>query len=311
MHAANRIVEEVEKAYLGNAAAIRKILLALLAGGHVLLEDIPGVGKTTLANAFSQSMGLRCNRVQFTPDVLPTDITGFSIYRKETGTMEYQAGAALCNLLMADELNRAPSRTQAALLEAMEEERVTVDGESHRLPQPFMVIATQNPTGSAGTQLLPESQMDRFMLRLSLGYPPPESEREMLRRKQGGEAFEVHAVCSAEEVQKLKLAARQVYVAPPIYNYIVSLTGATRQHPLVAQGASPRCSVALLALGQAGAFMAGRSFVLPADIQAIFEDCTAHRLVLSPAAYQQQKNISSLLNDILQQVPAPSPEDVP
>ncbi|MFV0413440.1 MAG: AAA family ATPase [Oscillospiraceae bacterium] len=311
MHAANRIVEEVEKAYLGNTAAIRKILLALLAGGHVLLEDIPGVGKTTLANAFSQALGLRCNRVQFTPDVLPTDITGFSIYKKETGTMEYQAGAALCNLLMADELNRAPSRTQAALLEAMEEERVTVDGESHRLPQPFMVIATQNPTGSAGTQLLPESQMDRFMLRLSLGYPPPESEREMLRRKQDGEKFEVRPVCSAGEVQQLKLAARQVYVAPPIYKYIVALTGATRQHPLVAQGASPRCSVALLALGQASAFMAGRSFVLPTDIQAVFEDCTAHRLVLSPTAHQQQKNGSALLQDILRQVPAPSPEDTP
>ena len=186
MNQAVRILQEVKKAVVGKDEVLARALLAILARGHILLEDIPGVGKTTMALAFSRALSLDYNRVQFTPDVMPSDITGFSLYNKETGKMEYQPGAALCNLFLADELNRATSRTQSALLEAMEEGQVTVDGMSHPVPRPFIVIATQNPAGAAGTQLLPDSQMDRFMVRLSIGYPAPEAEKEMLRRRQGG-----------------------------------------------------------------------------------------------------------------------------
>ena len=307
MRATEQIVQEFGKAYVGNLPVIRKILLAMLAGGHVLLEDIPGVGKTTLALAFSDAMGLDYKRVQFTPDVMPTDITGFSIYRKETHTMEYQPGAAICNLLLADELNRASSRSQAALLEAMEEYRVTVDGTTHDLPQPFMVIATQNPAGSAGTQLLPESQMDRFMMRLSLGYPARKGEMEMLRRKHGSNPPQpVLQVAGAEELMQMRTEASQTYISEEVYGYIVALACATREHESVVQGMSPRGSVARMALSQAVAYMVGRDYVTPEDIRAIFADCAAHRLILLPQMRGRKHAVFEVLKEIMDTVPAPA-----
>lgn len=307
MQSTEAIVQEISKAFIGNTPVIRKILLVMLAGGHVLLEDIPGVGKTTLALAFSDALALKYNRVQFTPDVMPTDITGFSVYRGDSRQMVYQPGAALCNLLLADELNRAPSRTQAALLEAMEEEQVTVDGTTHPLPQPFMVIATQNPTGSAGTQLLPESQLDRFMMRLSIGYPGKEGELEMLRRKHGGTPPQpVQQVATANDLLALRHTTSGIFLSPEVYEYIVALTRATREHADIQQGVSPRGSVALMALSQAAALLVGRDYVLPQDVQAVFVDSTAHRLILSPQARLQPGGAQRLLEQLLEKVPAPS-----
>ncbi len=302
------IISEIGKAFVGNNALVRKILLTVLAGGHVLLEDIPGVGKTTLALAFSRSLALKYSRVQFTPDVMPTDITGFTVYRKETNSMEYLRGAVLCNLFLADELNRAPSRTQAALLEAMEEGQVTVDGRTYKLPLPFVVLATQNPSGSAGTQLLPESQLDRFMMRLSIGYPEKKAEAEMLRRKHASRAgAQVRQVGSAELLAQMCEAVKGVYLADEIYDYIVRLVAATRQNPQIQQGVSPRGSVAIMALAQAAALMAGRDYVLPQDIQAVFEDGCAHRLILTQQARQQKEGARVLLREIMTGITAPVP----
>lgn len=302
------ISKEIQKSFIGNNSVVEKILLVLLAGGHVLLEDIPGVGKTTLALACSNVMALSYNRVQFTPDVMPTDITGFSIYRKDTGKMVYQPGAAMCNLLLADELNRAPSRTQAALLEVMEEYSVTVDGVTHQLPEPFMVIATQNPYGSAGTQLLPESQMDRFMMKLSIGYPNKQSEIEMLHLKHGDTpAAIVSQIADSSRLVEIRKIVSKTYLSEEIYEYIVELIQATRSHPLISQGASPRCTVALMALAQAAAFANGRDYVLPQDVKAVYQDCTAHRLILDTQAMRQKITSHSLLAEILSTVPAPKP----
>lgn len=245
------ILTQVKKAVVGKDEVLGKVLLAILARGHILLEDIPGVGKTTMALAFSKALSLQYNRVQFTPDVMPSDITGFSMLNKETGKMEYQPGAVLCNLFLADELNRATSRTQSALLEAMEEGQVTVDGVSHPVPQPFLVIATQNPAGASGTQLLPDSQMDRFMIRLSIGYPAPADEMDMVRRKQKGNPLEqVEQVLDLEGLRQLREEADRVYVSDEILDYIIRLVNATRTHPMIVQGASPRASLALTAHGQ-------------------------------------------------------------
>lgn len=277
------ILGEVKKAVVGKDSILAKVLLAILARGHILLEDIPGVGKTTMALAFSKALSLQYNRVQFTPDVMPSDITGFSIYNKATGAMEYQPGAVLCNLFLADELNRATSRTQSALLEAMEEGQVTVDGVSHPLPSPFLVIATQNPAGASGTQLLPDSQLDRFMVRLSMGYPAPAEEAELLRRKQSGNPLDqVEQVADAQTLEEMRKATDTVFLSPAVIEYIVSLIGATRSHPLIVQGASPRATLAVAAMARAAAFFQGRTYVIPEDVQLIFRDTVEHRLILSP-----------------------------
>ena len=261
------------------------MLLAILAGGHILLEDIPGVGKTTMALAFSKALGLDYNRVQFTPDVMPSDITGFTLYNKEAGRMEYQPGAVLCNLFLADELNRATSRTQSALLEAMEEGQVTVDGVSHPVPRPFLVIATQNPAGASGTQPLPDSQMDRFMVRLSLGYPAPADEMDMVRRRQGGNPLDsVEQVVDREGLLALREKAGAVYLSDEVLDYIVRLVGATREHPMILQGASPRATLALAAMAKAAALVRGRDYVNPEDVELVFPDVVPHRLLLSPRA---------------------------
>ena len=299
------ILTQVKKAVVGKDEVLGKVLLAILARGHILLEDIPGVGKTTMALAFSKALSLQYNRVQFTPDVMPSDITGFSMLNKETGKMEYQPGAVLCNLFLADELNRATSRTQSALLEAMEEGQVTVDGVSHPVPQPFLVIATQNPAGASGTQLLPDSQMDRFMVRLSIGYPAPADEMDMVRRKQKGNPLEqVEQVVDLDGLRQLREEADRVYVSDEILDYIIRLVNATRTHPMIVQGASPRASLALTAMAKAAALTLGRDYVNPEDVSMVFDDVVTHRLILSPRA--QAEGGFHPAAEILRQVSAPT-----
>ena len=291
---AAQVVAEVKKAVVGKDSNLMKLLAAILARGHVLLEDIPGVGKTTLALAFGKALDLRFARMQFTPDVMPSDITGFNLYNKAAGQMEYQSGAVMCNLFLADELNRATSRTQSALLEAMEEGQVTVDGVSRPVPQPFVVIATQNPAGASGTQRLPDSQLDRFMLRLSMGYPSPAEELELLRRKQyGGGMGGVERVVDRAGLERMRQAVDRVHISDEVLSYIVALVGATRKHPHLLQGASPRAALAVAAASRAAAFLRGRDYVVPEDVQAMWRDVAAHRLLPAPGAEWSGRTIAA------------------
>lgn len=297
-----KVMDEVKKAVVGKDAVLLRAVLAILAGGHILLEDVPGVGKTTMALAFSKALGLRYNRMQFTPDVLPSDVTGFSLYNKAVGKMEYQPGAVLCNLFLADELNRATSRTQAALLEAMEEGQVTVDGVTHALPRPFIVIATQNPAGASGTQLLPDSQLDRFMVKLSLGYPEPQDELRMLRRKQKGNPLDgVQQALDKAGLAALRAQTDQVYVSDEVLDYIVRLVAGTRTLPELVQGASPRATLAVAAMAKAAALARGADYVTPADVRRIFHCTVAHRLI--PAS--QTRDVDALLDDLMRSISAP------
>ena len=299
------VILEVRKAVVGKDTVLSKALLAILARGHILLEDIPGVGKTTMALAFSRALSLRYHRVQFTPDVMPSDLTGFTMFNKATGQMEYQPGAVLCNLFLADELNRATSRTQSALLEAMEEGQVTVDGVTHPVPQPFLVIATQNPAGASGTQLLPDSQLDRFMVKLSLGYPSAADETELLRRKQSGNPLsQVERVATLEELEAMRAAVDRVYLSDAVCEYIVRLIGATREHPLIVQGASPRATLAVAAMSRAAAFVRGRDYVTPNDVRLVFADTISHRLLLSPRG--ESGEVGSPVEAILKGVQPPA-----
>ena len=303
---AKQIVREISKAIVGKDEVLIKVLLAVIAGGHILMEDIPGVGKTTMAVSLSKALGLDYNRVQFTPDVLPSDITGFSIYDKNSGEMRYQKGAVLCNLFLADELNRATSRTQSALLQAMEEGEVTVDNNTYPVPQPFVVIATQNPTGAKGTQMLPDSQMDRFMLRLSIGYPEHEDAIEMIRRKQTGMSTEdVNQVVSKTEMMQIRQEADHVYIKDSVIEYIVTLCEQTRRDPRILQGASPRATLALTALAKATAWIQGRDYVLPRDVHFIFSDCIEHRLIWTPELARSNDRFR-VLDEIFDSVPAPA-----
>ena len=303
---AARVVGEVKKVIVGKDDAVVKVLLAILARGHVLLEDIPGVGKTTLAIAFSKALGLKYGRVQFTPDVMPSDLTGFSLYNRDTGQMEYQPGALLCNLFLADELNRATSRTQSALLEAMEEGHITVDGVTHEIPEPFLVIATQNPAGASGTQLLPDSQLDRFALRLSLGYPAPADELELLRRKiKGNPLDQVVQVADHQELAALRCQTDQVYVSDALLDYIIRLVRATRTHPQLAQGASPRATIAVMSICRAIAFLRGRDYVVPDDVKYVWVDAIAHRLILPAGAAGNTRQAAQIASEVLSAVSVP------
>ena len=301
-----QVVNEVKKAVVGKDETVIKTLLAVLARGHVLLEDIPGVGKTTMAIAFSKALGLKYNRVQFTPDVMPSDLTGFSLYNKAAGQMEYQPGALLCNLFLADELNRATSRTQSALLEAMEEGRVTVDGVSRPVPDPFLVIATQNPAGASGTQLLPDSQLDRFALRLTMGYPAPADELELLQRKMRGDVMEsVTQVSDREQLAYLRSLVDRVFVDDAILDYILRLVRATRSHPQLAQGASPRAAISVASLCRSSAFLQGRDYVVPEDVSFIWVDAIAHRLVLPAGAVGGAQRARDIATEVLSATRAP------
>jgi len=304
--AGRRVLKSVANAIVGKDSVILRVFLAILARGHILIEDIPGVGKTTLAIAFSKALTLEYNRVQFTPDVLPSDVTGFSIIDKDTGRMEYTPGAVLCNLFLADELNRATSRTQSALLEAMEEGQVTVDGVSYIIPQPFMVIATQNPVGAAGTQLLPDSQMDRFMVRLSLGYPSHDDELSLLKRKQGKPLLDaVEPILTSQELESMRNEVDKIHIDQSLMHYIVALVGATRRHPDLLLGASPRASIALVSMSKAMAFLQGRDYVVPKDISPLIVDTLSHRLILRPGAENENITTAKILEGILQTFQAP------
>lgn len=303
---AQEVLTQVNKAVIGKENEIQEIMTAFLANGHILLEDIPGVGKTTLAVAFSRAMGLDCKRVQFTPDVMPSDITGFSIYRRDKEKFVYQEGSVFCNLLLADEINRTSPKTQSALLEVMEERKVSVEGITRDVPSPFLVIATQNPLGSAGTQKLPEAQVDRFMITMTLGYPNFESE-VFIAKSIGKERRTdiVQPVLNAEMLSEMQKSIFDVFVKDEVYEYIVSLVGATRNHPYIKQGASPRATIALVQMSKASAWLKGRNFVTPNDVRNQFPYVISHRIVLSANAIMENAKKTDIINEIIQKTPKP------
>lgn len=301
-----KALEQVNRVILGKEQEVREILLAFLAGGNVLLEDIPGVGKTTLALAFSQTLGLDYRRVQFTPDVLPSDLTGFSIYRRETESFVYQKGSVFCNLLLADELNRTSPKTQSALLEVMEEGQVTVEGITHRLPSPFLVIATQNPPGAAGTQPLPEAQEDRFLICLTIGYPDFQSELALALAPDGKDRLSAATpVMDGPSLLATQQEVVEVFLKDTVADYLTRLVRATREHPLLARGCSPRGTIALARMAKAAAWLTGRNFVIPQDIREQFPFVTVHRVVPSPSAKAEGTAVRAILEEILGQVPPP------
>ena len=297
---AKAVMEEVARVVTGKDDCIKKAFAAILAGGHILIEDVPGVGKTTLAVAFSRVMGLENHRVQFTPDVLPADILGFNMYRKETGDFVYYPGTIMCNLFLADEINRTSPKTQSALLEVMEEGKVTVDGVSREVPKPFIVMATQNPKGSAGTQLLPESQLDRFMICISMGYPDVKSEIAIARgRSNSANMVELQPVIGAQELEALCGMVEEVYMSDSIYTYIVSLVGKTRENSYIELGVSPRGTIACVRMAKAWAFLQGRNYVMPEDVADIFLDIAKHRIVLNTKARVTHMTEEAILSEIV------------
>lgn len=304
--AAKRLTEEVSKVVVGKQNEINMLICALLAGVHVLIEDVPGVGKTTLASALAKAAGLSYKRAQFTPDVMASDITGFNIYNRQTEQFEFREGLVMCNLLLGDEINRASPKTQSALLEAMEEGKVTVDGTTYTLPSPFMVIATQNPQGFVGTYPLPEAQLDRFAIKISMGYPTEEQETSILMNRRGVNPLDdVQAVTDAEAVAKMRRTTASVTVDESVCQYIVRLVAATRKHPELSRGASPRASIALMRMTQAYAILHEREFVVPEDVKAVFVRTIAHRLVLTQEAKLARTTVDSVLQDILQRTEVP------
>ena len=300
------MINEVKKVVSGKDREITLLLCALVSGGHVLIEDVPGVGKTTLASAISRAAGLGFRRASFTPDVMASDITGFNMYNKKTESFEFRQGLIATNILLADEINRASPKTQSSLLEAMEEGRVTVDGVTYKIPAPFMVIATQNPSGYVGTFPLPEAQLDRFALRLTMGYPSPEDELAIIMRRKTSDPMSlISPAADREGVLEIKRACENVYISDKVSEYIVTLVNATRSRPELALGASPRASIALMRLTRALALMSGREYVLPDDVKELFCDVVAHRVVLSREARVGGVNAHTVLNDIISSTTVP------
>ena len=303
---ADRIMQEVGKVILGKDECIRQVMTAILAGGHVLIEDIPGVGKTSMALAFAKAMSLKQNRVQFTPDVLPSDITGFSMYIKETEKFMYQPGAVMCNLFLADEINRTSAKTQSALLEVMEEGQVTVDGVTHPLPKPFVVIATQNPVGSAGTQLLPQAQLDRFMIRLQMGYPDFKSQVDILRDRQKVNPLDqIQKVIGGEDIIAMQQEVNDIHVEDAILEYVTSLAMATREDEMIRLGVSPRGALAIVRMAKAHAYLDGRNYVTPEDVQKVFIDVCAHRIILNPKARVAELSAEDILKNVMKRTKSP------
>ncbi len=298
---------EVAKVIKGKDEVILKVIMAILGSGHILLEDVPGLGKTTLAKAFSKALGFENKRIQFTPDTMPSDIVGMSIYNEQTNAFEYVEGAAVhCNLLLGDEINRTSSKTQSALLEAMAEGRVTVDGVTHVLMQPFVVMATQNPITSGGTQALPDSQLDRFMIRLSMGYPDAESQLAILQNVSEHDIMEpVQAVMTAEQVTEMQSFVKNMQVQEDVLRYMIALCEQTRNHPYVELGISPRGVGALAEMSKAYALCQGRAYVVPEDVQAVFVDVCAHRLILNTKARREDISAQNILEQIMEQVDRP------
>ena len=306
-----RVLDEVGRAVVGKRAELEIVLLGLLADGHVLLEDVPGLAKTVAARSFAHALGLEFSRVQFTPDLLPSDVTGSSIWNQREADFEFRHGPIFTNFLLADEINRAPPKTQAALLEAMPERQVTVDGETRLLERPFLVLATQNPVEYAGTSPLPEAQLDRVLLRTGFGYPSREDEWELLARRIERRVDEValDRVVERERLVRMQAAIEQVHLAPSVGRYIVDLVTATRESPSTAVGSSPRGSLALLKLSRCRAALAGRDFVTPDDVKAVAVPALAHRLVLRPELWVQQRSGDDVVRDVLDQVPTPPADD--
>lgn len=306
-----QVINEIKKVIIGKDEVATKLYMTMLAEGHVLLEDIPGVGKTTIALAFSKVMGLDFNRIQFTPDVVASDVSGFTMYDKDKEEFIFREGAVMTNLLLADEINRTTSRTQAALLEVMEERNVTVDGVTYPLPKPFNVIATQNPIGSYGTQALPQSQLDRFMIKTSIGYPDFESQVEILRDRQTAQPLdEINRVLSRDELIELQAEVREIHVSDPILRYITELTEATRNHPLIVQGVSPRGALVLSKIAKAHAFLAKRAYVIAEDVIAVYSDVCNHRMVLDQKSRVTYNSSNELLEEILKETKVPEIEKV-
>ena len=302
----DRVTANVEKVIVGKSAEVQLTLVGLLCQGHLLIEDVPGVGKTMLAKALARSIGTTFSRIQFTPDMLPSDVTGVSIFNQLTREFEFRNGPIMAQIVLADEINRATPKTQAALLEAMEEKQVTVDGVTHKLPAPFMVLATQNPIEYEGTFPLPEAQLDRFLLRLSLGYPTAANEIDVLDRQQFRHPIEsLEQVIGADELLAAQAAVRQVYTDPQIKSYLVEIVTQTRKHPDVYLGASPRGSLALHHTAQARAALHGRDYVIPDDIKTLAEAALAHRIIIGPAARIKDVSARSVIQDILATVPVP------
>ena len=300
------ILSETGKAVLGKDEVLRRILAAILAGGHILIDDIPGVGKTTIAVAFTHVLGLDYKRMQFTPDVLPSDITGFSMYDKNSGTFRYMPGSAMTNFFLADEINRASPKTQSALLEVMQEGRLSVDGKTYAVPQPFIVMATQNPFGSSGTQELPESQTDRFMIRITVGYPEREDEIRILSGERKNPAEGLSSVITPEGLLALREEVSRIHVEESLYGYMVDIARATRNHPDIRLGVSPRGTMALSSMARAHALMEGRSYATPDDVAAVAPYTLGHRISLTGDARYAEKTAESVLTELLSSLPLPS-----
>lgn len=303
---AEAILSEVKKVIIGKDKKLEKVLIAILSKGHVLLDDVPGTGKTTLALAFSKALGISYKRIQFTPDVVPSDIVGFSIYNKVSGNLEYKKGAVITNLLLADEINRTSSKTQSALLEVMEERQVTVDGNTYKLSEPFVVIATQNPVGSAGTQLLPHAQLDRFMIRIHMGYPDFKSQINILRDRQESNPLEkVNQVVTSEDIVRMQQETDKVEISDEILEYVTLLAEATRKHELITLGISPRGALAVCRMAKSYAYIEGRDYVIPEDIIEVFPDVCAHRIILAPKARITETTAEMVLAEIIEAVRTP------
>ena len=303
---AQKIIENIEKVIVGKSRAVELGVIALMCEGHALIEDVPGVGKTMLARSIARSVGASFKRIQFTPDLLPTDVTGVSIYNQQSGEFEFREGPIIAQMVLADEVNRATPKTQSAMLEAMDERQVTVEGVTHSVPSPFMVLATQNPVEYEGTFPLPEAQLDRFILTISLGYPTIEEELEIIERQQMAHPIEsLESVATAQEVIDLQRAIRAIYVDDLVKEYIVNMTGATRSHPDISLGASPRASLAMYRGGQAIALIRGRDFVLPDDVKDLAPPMLSHRMIVSPAARMRGVSSSEVVETILEQTPVP------
>ena len=300
-----QVQAEVNKVIKGKEDVVKKVLAAVIAGGHILMEDIPGVGKTTLATTFAKSMSMHYKRVQFTPDVLPSDILGFSMYNSATKDFEYREGAVFTNLFLADEINRTSPKTQSALLEVMEEKTATVEGVTRPLPDPFVVIATENPYGSSGTQMLPESQLDRFMVCLSMGYPSHADAVAILKGNAGKPLSKVQEVISMEEVLALRAMTNDLYVKDEIYEYIVNLVEATRTMEIFSMGASPRGTIALLRMAKAMAVIDGRDYVCAKDVQDVARDVLGHRVKLSARGKAQGITMQQAIGMVIANVTAP------